>query len=102
MRWRQQASTRNAESIMPAAGMAEMMPISRVLAPASCRRNDTSGKLAPKLKPTTETANNRPASKRMFMYHSLQTEKTCRHRRARQGGERRESADQFRRGVARR
>ena len=30
---------------MPAAGMAEMMPISRVLAPASCRRNDTSGKL---------------------------------------------------------
>ena len=74
---------------MPAAGMAEMMPISSVLAPASCRRNDTSGKLAPKLKPTTETANNRPASKRMFMYHPWQTEKTCRNRRARRDGERR-------------
>ena len=62
----------NAESIMPAAGMAEMMPISKVPAPASCRRNDTSGRLAPRLKPTTDTANRRPASKRMFMYHSRQ------------------------------
>ncbi|MNP28639.1 hypothetical protein D3C76_1216160 [compost metagenome] len=69
---RQQASTMKAESIMPAAGMAEMMPISRVPAPASCKRNDTSGRLAPKLKPTTETANRRPTSKRMFMYHSKQ------------------------------
>ena len=63
----------NAESIIPAAGMAERMPICRVLAPASSRRRDTSGKLAPRLKPTTDTANNRPARKRLFITTPLTT-----------------------------
>jgi hypothetical protein len=91
--------------------MAEMMPISRVPAPASCRRNDTSGKLAPRLKPTTETANNRPANKRMFMYHSLPADNRSgpgrqlnplKKARTPPRRVRRNGADQFRQGVARR
>ncbi|MDF9891673.1 UNVERIFIED_ORG: hypothetical protein OKW25_000820 [Pseudomonas vranovensis] len=57
----------NADSIIPAAGIAETIPICKVLAPASSKRRDTSGKLAPRLKPTTDTANNKPSNKRIFI-----------------------------------
>ncbi|MNE36247.1 hypothetical protein D3C80_1300500 [compost metagenome] len=57
----------NAESIIPAAGMAERIPICNVLAPVSSRRRDTNGRLAPRLKPTTDTANNKPSNKRVFI-----------------------------------